>query len=97
MKAKIKKTGEIIDVKEYASVTEGVWFLGYIDENGKTYSKEELTVIGESKSIDWEQRRYEIAKSCLNALLVNNDYQDCISLSIQYTDKLIKRLKEKES
>lgn len=94
MKAKIKKTGEIIDVKEYASVKEGVGFLGYIDEGGKTYPKEELTVIGESKSIDWEQRRYEIAKSCLNALLANNDYQECVNESIEYADKLIKKLKK---
>lgn len=61
----------------------------------------------QSKEIDWEQRRYEIAKSVLNAILQlplpTIAAHDCnmsvmvynARLSVKYADALIEELKKK--
>lgn len=58
----------------------------------------------EEKKIDWEQRRYEIAKAvmqgfCSNSqkqfIIINVDSSIIAKLSICFADALIKKLKEK--
>ena len=67
MKAKVKTTGEIIDVSRIENIitSRGVE-KQYVDNKHEwcTYVKSELEFIKEEpqKDIDWEQRRYEIAK-----------------------------------
>lgn len=55
-----------------------------------------------NKEIDWEQRRYEIAKSVLNAILqlpsptiAAHDCNYNARLSVKYADALIEELKKK--
>lgn len=52
------------------------------------------------KEIDWEQRRYEIAKCALNALLSDKDlnpHPDCMAnKAVDYADALIEQLKKKK-
>lgn len=57
----------------------------------------------ESKSIDWEQRRYEVAKSAMQgyciALGMNDDnetYNDIAMGAIRVADALIKELRKEE-
>lgn len=70
MKAKVKKTGEIIDVSRTENIitSRGVE-KQYFDNKREwcTYVKSELEFINEEpqRNIDWEQRRYEIAKEVL--------------------------------
>lgn len=54
--------GDLVEVKK-VSETE------YADKNGNTYDKDELVLLEETdtKPIDWEQRRYEIAKDLMAA------------------------------
>lgn len=61
----------------------------------QTFSK------SQSKEIDWEQRRYEIAKDILAAWCSNSDraislgmYDDKSAAAVRYADTLIKVLKE---
>lgn len=53
----------------------------------------------QSKEIDWEQRRYEIAKDALAALLSNRKiggvYDSYSKVAVDYADALIKELKKK--
>lgn len=51
----------------------------------------------QSKEIDWEQRRYEIAKDTLAALLINPTrvYTSYSKVAVDYADALIKELKKK--
>lgn len=53
----------------------------------------------QSKEIDWEQRRYEIAKNALTALLSNRKiggvYASYSKISVNYADALIDELKKK--
>lgn len=52
--------------------------------------------------IDWEQRRYELAKEAMNGLLSaiidgvnpNPNVEDIVTLSVTLADALIRKLKE---
>ena len=48
------------------------------------------------KEIDWEQRRYEIAKDVLSILVSSPNLADCEmpSAAVYYADALIKELKK---
>ncbi len=48
------------------------------------------------KEIDWEQRRYEIAKDVLSALVPSHDwsYEEVIRLAVKFADVLIEELKK---
>ncbi len=72
MKAKIKKTGEIINIASYATVP-----LESCDSWGNclNFSFDEVEILQEKTSdIDWEQRRYEIAKEAIGAIMSNDDF-----------------------
>lgn len=67
MKAKIRKTGEIINIAEYAKIE-----LDVCDSYGNPISvrSEDVELISDVREdnfpkINWEQRRYEIAKNIL--------------------------------
>ena len=98
MKAKIISTGEILKV-------------GYItmlrdDDSLYNASVHDIEIIDDStdKAIDWEQRRYEIAKDALAGIISEESipgvdpfhYIDKdVSRAIEYADELIKHLKSK--
>ena len=92
MKCRIKKTGEIYNISEYDEVE-----VDTCDSYGNplTFGYDEVEFIQEKSSdIDWEQRRYEIAKSVLPSLC---DYDtpiiSIVKTSISIADTLIKELK----
>ncbi|MBQ2797528.1 MAG: hypothetical protein IJF01_07345 [Tidjanibacter sp.] len=63
MKAKIKETGEIVNIADYSTV--------YLDKYDGSYHINELEFIKDEEKqsiIDWEQRRYEIAKSAMQGM-----------------------------
>lgn len=70
MKARVKATGEIINIADYARVT-----LDRCDSYGNPIelSFDEVEILQErSDNIDWEQRRYELAKVVMKALTSNS-------------------------
>lgn len=77
MKARIRKTGEIVDViafKSSEACPEKDW-VRYVDSEGldliqELNALEDLEVIDktEDKAVDWEQRRYDLAKRYLSSL-----------------------------
>lgn len=49
----------------------------------------------DEKEINWEQRRYEIAKECVAALIRDEiTLEDAVKISVEQADELIKELKE---
>lgn len=98
MKARIKETGEIINISDYARVT-----LDKCDSYGNPIdlSFDDVEILQErSDNIDWEQRRYDLAKAAIQgyciALGVNDDsetYEDIAIGSLRVADTLIKKLK----
>ena len=88
MKARIKSTGEIVEIKDlYDDGTALV---------GNMYIKvSELNFF--SENIDWEQRRYELAKDIIKVVLANDNGANSEAVakySLNCADALIKRLKE---
>lgn len=72
MKARIKETGEIINIAEYARVA-----LDKCDSYGNPIEIgfDEVEILQEkSNDIDWEQRRYELAKDFTATLLGRLNY-----------------------
>lgn len=88
MKARIKSTGEIVNIKD-------LYDDGTALVNDKYFKVSELNFF--SENIDWEQRRYELAKDIIK-IVIANDYgvnSDVVAkYSLNCADALIKRLKE---
>ena len=103
MKAKVKDTGEIVDVKftthPNPAVDETYW---WCKDKQESYHKSELDFM--ENDIDWEQRRYELAKEAMNGILASpvlfESYQNnysftlAVTRSVRLADALIKELKE---
>ena len=96
MKAKYKTTGEIIEVEPAGSLNCPVSV--YQTKNGRKFPMYALEF---EKDIDWEQRRYEIAKdmmaaflsnSCSNVYMGNPDEQ--AKCAVMFADALITELKK---
>lgn len=103
MKARIRKTGEIIDFLgssiEYGTCT-------WIDSKGDFNQGPSpgIEILEAGKPIDWEQRRYEIARSMMAAFMSNscsNVYGETVEQqakdAVKYADALIEELKRQEN
>lgn len=97
MKARIIKTGEEITIigisKEYGTAQ-------YYGSDGiyrqRTFDDKEIELIDTTKDrpIDWEQRRYEIAKEVLAASFATAiEGKEYVHSCVQIADMLIKELK----
>lgn len=105
MKAKIISTGEIV------KIVSSKFEMGYVtvlreDKKFTNVASDEIEMIDdwEKKEIDWEQRRYEIARDALTGIIAEESisganpyhyFDEDVSRAIKYADELIKRLKAK--
>lgn len=84
MKAKVKDTGEIIDVNftthPNPAVDETYW---WCKDNQTSYHKMELDFMG--NAIDWEQRRYEIAKDAMCGILSSGENTEYACSAAEYS------------
>ena len=108
MKAKIRKTGEVVDVITYSGHTyrSDIDVVSYIDCKGNECVDMKMTRFWdfedvEESLIDWEQRRYEISKDVLSAFLSNSNEmifegnpEDHAKDAVVFADALIKKLRE---
>ncbi len=88
MKARVKATGEIVEIKD-------LYDDGTALVNDKYFKVSELDFF--SETIDWEQRRYELAKDIIKAVIADDrgGNSDTIAkYAVNCADALIKRLKE---
>lgn len=84
MKARIKGTDEIVDVKfslhPNVEVSTAYWCS---EDTKESYHERELIFLDEitpqrtGTPIDWEQRRYELAKEAMGAFIASASYQFC--------------------
>ena len=113
MKARIRKTGEVVEIISYSSLTtrnEILDNVAYIDSKGKEHPREPLNFYWDFEQIpdvkednfpkiDWEERRYVIAKEIYPTILEWYTTGTCssedsvIRSTLKFTDKLIKELK----
>lgn len=102
MKARIKTTGEIVEVEDLYDVVKDRYF-----------KVSELDFFEDFEAIDWEQRRYEIAREAVTAIMSNEDFYHQVlyegtehnqrqiqtsiaSAAVVFADALIKELKKGE-
>lgn len=110
MKARNKQTGEIVEILRYGEKGDYTVFRNGvgIEMNLPISFYDNFEVIGGGDAIDWEQRRYEIAKDFLATAAVSVNaspsewmqgmsyYKASAILAIKYADALIAELmKEK--
>ena len=111
-KAKIRKTGEVIDVIYFrcSTIRNICDEVSYIDSKGIEHEGENLNYYWDFENIpnsdaiiDWEQRRYEIAKEMLSVIYYDDnpqegeDYltlQQAANEAVRYADALIRELKK---
>lgn len=103
MKAKIKQTGEIVEVEDLYD--DGTALVGDM-----FYKVSELDFYS---VIDWEQRRYEISKEALTSIMSNEEFYSLVldfsrekgnrditksisEAAVCFADSLIKELKNKK-
>ena len=86
MKKRIRKTGEVVNIIVYSNIRgsdrDDTDFVHYIDSKGVEYYESRLNMCLDfedveeneaSENIDWEQRRYETSRSCINGILANEE------------------------
>ena len=110
MKAKVKDTGEIIDVQQSytfpeLTINEDYW---WCEDNKQPYHTNDLEFMEDTPetakpNINWEQRRYELAKEAMNGILsspnlikTTSDYNLTLVVdnSIKLANMLIEELKK---
>lgn len=80
VKARIKATGEIIDIASYSRVT-----LSKCDSYGDPLELgfDEVEILTEkTDDIDWEQRRYELAKELMKGF-ASNPHNQCVDATTE--------------
>lgn len=98
MKARIKTTGEIVEVED-------LYDDGTALVKDRYFKVSELDFFEDFETIDWEQRRYEIAKSAMQGMLAhstrykprnpNMNWHNAIAEEAkELSDALIKELKK---
>lgn len=95
MKAKVIETGEIVDIRPNGEMTVHHRCTTYVTEDGREILGVELNIL---PVIDWEQRRYEIAKDVLAASFAQPMSAVSIPtyahICVQWADALIEELKK---
>jgi hypothetical protein len=93
MKARVKSTGVLVDVTPQLNINSqhSKDYL-YVCDN-MVFRECEL----DFSAIDWEQRRYELAKDIIKAVIAEDrgsDSDAIVKYAVNCADALIKRLKE---
>lgn len=100
MKAKVKATGEIIDVELVHDYNFGTFYYQCLGDDERTFEHHELDYIKADehpikKEIDWEQRRYEVAKETLPYAL--KQITDILSDPNTSREKFLKDMNEPQA
>lgn len=92
MKARVKETGEIIEVED-------LYDDGTALVKGTYFKVSQLDFFNDFETTDWEQRRYELVKAMIQGFCSNPNEEIRADLnmlsewSIGFADSLIKKLK----
>ena len=100
MKARIKATGEIVEVINYSKHSHCIEY-GGCNSSGeyetKSLDEVELIVDNAPQEIDWEQRKYEIAKDVLSSSfstpMEGTSIISYVRSCVQIADMLVAELK----
>lgn len=95
MKAKVRNTGEIVDVHPIGEKIIHLRCTNFATGDGRELLDMEFEFL---PTIDWEQRRYEIAKGIIskafNQYVKSMSAKDFTNICLQWADALIEELKK---
>lgn len=96
MKAKVRGTGEIIDVKPRGtSTTIHMGCSEFVSRDGRVYPSVYLDIISD---VDWEQIRIQAAIAMMQAITTDvrreGTIEEAASVATRYADALINELKK---
>lgn len=108
MKARIRKTGEVVEIISYSSLTsrnETLDNVSYIDSQGKEHPREPLnfywdfeTITDEkentSSTIDWNQVRVQASIGAMQVLLGKNNFDTYKDIAAQAVEYADALIKE---
>lgn len=108
MKARIRKTGEVVEIISYSSLTsrnETLDNVAYIDSQGKEHPREPLnfywdfeTIIDEkentSSTTDWNQVRVQASIGAMQVLLAKNNFDTYKDIAAQAVEYADALIKE---
>lgn len=80
MKARIKETGEIVEVED-------LYDDGTALVKGTYFKVSQLDFFDDFETTDWEQRRYELAKSAMQGILSNEEEVSFACIHAEYREK----------
>lgn len=101
MKARIKATGEVINVEINKSAGGNQLYVGRSNWDGVEYTflGDELEPINESIKCDWQQVRIQFISAALTGLLANPDSilnrESIVEAALKIADALIAELQKK--
>lgn len=101
MKAKVKETGEIIELK-CPTFLEAINGRFTENDTGKVYTSSEIEFIKEKEDdIDWQQVRIQAAIAAMQAIISDErreggTIEDVASCALLHADALIKELKKEK-
>lgn len=100
MKHRIRKTGEIVDIVSYScdTIRDSSDRVSYIDSKGIEHPSEKLNLYWDLEEINWEEKRYDLAKSAMLIMIEKNPYIGSLAAAYnarEYADDLIKKLRSK--
>lgn len=106
MKARIKGTDRVLEVVSYSRDNNWIEYEeiedGQVRYNTRSLDEVELIVDNAPSPIDWEQRRYEIARDLFSAQTSDPEIVECntkqvlANWCVKYANALIERLKGSE-
>lgn len=86
MKARVKLTGVLVDVVPYVNLNNLHSRDNQYECDGMVYKECELDFLNiEDSRIDWEQRRYELARAAMQGILSNGEAIDDACRTARYT------------
>lgn len=109
MKAKIRKTGEIVDIicyNHFSTIRSHQDYVSYIDSKGIEHDRESLNYYWDFEPIEtttdehWQDVRECAAIAAMQGLVSNPSristiyYKKCAEQAIRYADALIEQLKK---
>lgn len=108
MKARIRKTGEIVDIiyyNNFSIIRSHQDFVSYIDSKGIEHDREPLNYYWDLEPIDttndehWQDVRERAAIAAIQGLLSNSrnagSAKDYVEVAIDYANKIVEELKKK--
>ena len=95
MKARVKATGEIVEVTECGQTFKDMR-MDYMDMKGRCYESEDLDFSDNTPFDYWIRLEHQYAGMALQGLIAhtNIDYDEIVDLCVEFAHALVEKMKE---